>query len=54
MFPVLPYVLAILAASAKLLAVAADALDPPFALGDIRENKVAFIAPAPPPVVKPN
>ena len=51
MFPVLPWVLAILAASAKLLFVVLDPPDGPLALGDMREKRVDF---SPPAVVKPN
>lgn len=51
MFPVLPCVLAILAASAKLLFVAVAPPDGPLALGDIREKRVDFMPPA---EVKPN
>lgn len=50
MFPVEPYVLAILAASTKLVLVAEPPLEP-LALGDILEKRVDFMAPA---VVKPN
>ena len=51
MFPVLPWVLAILAASAKLLFAAPEAPAGPLALGDIREKRVDL---RPPAVVKPN
>ena len=51
MFPVLPWVLAIFAASAKLLFAAPEAPAGPLALGDIREKRVDL---CPPAVVKPN